>query len=179
MLKTRILQSCMVIGSMGLMMGMTALADNTPQLQPDQVAQYMAPPQPAPQSFGAIAHNNVDNTAQPSTADSDSVLQPVKLGDVTYVTGGIGDEERNAMKESEKDYNLRILSASKTGDFVGDTHIVISRKGEPVLDAQSGPMMFVNLPSGNYVVEATSDGQTKKQNVTIGKSKPSYVRLSW
>jgi hypothetical protein len=83
------------------------------------------------------------------------------------------------MKQVENDYNLRIMSASKSGDFVGDTRIVITRNGQLVLDAQSGPLFFVNLPAGPYVVEATSDGQNRKQNVTVGKSKSSHIRLTW
>ena len=41
---------------------------------------------------------------------ADELLSPQQEGDITYVTGGIGDEERTAMRSVQHDYNLHVLS---------------------------------------------------------------------
>jgi hypothetical protein len=109
-----------------------------------------------------------------------SLPQPQQEGAITYVTGGIGDEERDALKAQKKDYNLSIVSADKSGAYVGDTRVVISnRQGEKLLDTQAGPLFYANLPPGNYVVEGDSEGQIRKQNITVAEGKPASVHFTW
>jgi hypothetical protein len=116
----------------------------------------------------------------PQQADAYTSLQPMQSGEIRYVTGGIGDDERNAMKAMEKDYDLRVMSASRSGAFVGDTKInIMSSNGGPVLTTVAGPLFYADLPNGKYVVEAGNEGQTKRQNVVIAHGKPVYVHLSW
>ena len=91
--------------------------------------------------------------------------------DVKYVTGGIGEDERMDLEAVKADYNVRITNARKTGAFVEDTHVVISRKMgkefEPILDVNAGPLTYVELPAGSYLVEATRYGETKKKNLVV------------
>jgi hypothetical protein len=109
------------------------------------------------------------------------VLPPQKSGDVTYITGGVGDEERNALSEAKAEFNLYVMSAEKDGAFLGDTQIVIrSAKGDAqLLNVTAGPLLYVKLPPGAYVVEASADGQTKKEKVTIGTKNAANVHFSW
>ncbi len=107
-------------------------------------------------------------------------LQPVQVGDVTYVTGGIGDDERSAIESEKNNYNLHIMSAMKTGEFVSDTTIVIRNKqGEELLNTTSGPLFYANIPAGNYTVESTNDGQTKSQKIAIRKGGSAHVHFGW
>lgn len=107
-------------------------------------------------------------------------LQPQQTGNVTYLTGGIGDEERDAMKSVKNSYNFSLMSASKAGEFVGDTQVVISdRQGNRLINTQAGPLFYAQLPPGHYTVEAMSEGQVRKQNITIAQGRPSNVHFSW
>ena len=102
--------------------------------------------------------------------------------DVTYVTGGVGNSEREAIEAAKADYNVHILSASASGEFVGDTHVVISRKTadgvEEVLNVDSGPLLYVRLPAGDYTLVAELGEQKKEQKFSVA-SKPVTINLGW
>jgi len=107
-------------------------------------------------------------------------IEPQQSGNVTYITGGIGDEEREAVKSVKNDYNLSIISASKDGAYVGNTHVVIAdRNGESLVDTNADPLFYAQLPPGKYIVKGESRGQTRTQNVTIAENKPAHVHFSW
>lgn len=112
--------------------------------------------------------------------DMSGLPQAHQAGDITYITGGIGDEERDALKAVEHDYNLHVMSAGVSGAFSGNTHInITSRKGDELVSADAGPIFYANLPPGRYVVDATSEGQERKQAVTISSGHAEHVHFSW
>lgn len=127
------------------------------------------PAEPAPRDIPMIETQN-DVTSSP---------------EVTYVTGGVGDEEREAIEASKGDYNLHITNASTSGEFVGDARVVISRHGanggtEQMLNIVAGPLLNVKLPSGTYRVTATLGQQVKRQAVAVKKKgAPVVVHLGW
>lgn len=106
--------------------------------------------------------------------------QPTQNGNITYITGGIGDEERNALQAVKNHYNLSIMSAGVSGAFAGDTHIIIrDRAGNEVINTDAGPLFYANLPAGQYVVESSSEGQTHSNKVTVGSGKTANLHLTW
>jgi len=101
-------------------------------------------------------------------------------GNITFVTGGIGDEERDALKAVEHEYNLHVMSAGVSGAFVGDTNLTIrTRQGEELLTTDAGPIFYALLPPGRYVVEAEHGGQIRKQAISIGRGTAEHVHFSW
>ena len=127
---------------------------------------------------GAIAQEN--SSADEQIGVFTSLPQPQHAGNVTFITGGIGDEERAALQQSKKSYNLYVTSAGSNGDFEGDTHLTIRDKnGDAVVSAVSGPRFYAKLPAGSYVVEATSGDQTIKRNITVGASHSANIDLRW
>ncbi len=107
------------------------------------------------------------------------MLQVQQQNDVSYVSGGVGQEEIDALEAVKRNYNLRITSADKTGRYAGDVHIVITdRQNNIRLDAMGGPLFYANLPDGRYIVEGTSEGLSHKQAVTISGGKPVSVRFN-
>lgn len=106
-------------------------------------------------------------------------LTPVQSGDITYVTGGIGRDEVDALKATQGAYNLHVMSSSISGHFVGDTNLtLIDHKGTPVLTADAGPIFYAKLPAGTYTVEAAHEGIVKKQRVTVG-TRSARVNFAW
>ena len=112
---------------------------------------------------------------------ADNFLPDVQQqGEIYYITGGIGDEETSAMQSERGDYNLQIMNADKQGHFSGYPHIIITdMQHNELLNADSGPLFYTNLPSGRYIVEGSSMGQTKSQNIVISGAKTSHVRFVW
>lgn len=118
-------------------------------------------------------------SASPAWAQ-DSPLEVQQQGNFSYVTGGIGDDEKSQLETTQHNYNLCVMNADKAGHFSGDTRIVISDlQRNPLLDATTGPLFYANLPKGKYIVEGYSAGQTKKQTVNISNTKPTHIRFIW
>jgi len=115
-----------------------------------------------------------------SSVLADTLPAVQQSGDVTYITGGIGDEERDALKAVKQDYNLRILSAGVQGAYVGDAHIIISdNKGQELLNTNGGPIFYAKLPNGHYAVSEERHEETKKQSIVISASKPTDITFRW
>jgi hypothetical protein len=139
-----------------------------------------ATPQPNPAATNPASYGANVGAAAAQSDTQDAAPQPIQVGGTTYVTGGIGDDERDALDSVKKNYNLHVLNASKSGAYIGDTHVVVrNRQGSEVLNVSSGPILLANLPTGTYTLVASSEGQNKTEPVKIGGTKPVSVRLTW
>ncbi|HUY68988.1 MAG TPA: hypothetical protein VMV79_06770 [Alphaproteobacteria bacterium] len=113
-------------------------------------------------------------------ADSDIAgLQPVIKGDVTYVTGGIGEDERKALEAMKKDYNLHVINADRSGAFAADVVISIHGDGVDLAVSGTGPLFYAKLPPGAYTISATCDGQQQKKQIRVTRGKPLNLLFSW
>lgn len=118
-------------------------------------------------------------------AESEPVLLPenetVVVGDVSYVSGGVGEESREQLKAFAAAFNLKLLLAHKSGAYIGDVQIVIvDGKGKEILKAVAeGPIFMANLPAGRYEVIATTEGLTQKLRATVVKGKLGTLVFRW
>ena len=111
---------------------------------------------------------NEPTDAQPYTPSS--AITPQNQNGIAFMSGGVGMAERDALKASANQYNLKLTLAAKNGDYLSDTQVQISKSGGgEVLNATSdGPLFYAQLPAGSYKVSVTSGGSTKTQNVKVG-----------
>lgn len=100
---------------------------------------------------------------------------------VSYLTGGIGEDERADIEADRGQYSLHISSARADGAFVENTRVRITNdKGEVVLDVGAGPLLYVDLPPGKYTLEAAHQGQNKTQKIELSAKRPAGdVHLQW
>lgn len=111
---------------------------------------------------------------------ADNILQPVQVGEVTYISGGVGADERAELEVAKKDYNLHIMNAGTKGELMGGALITIhDAKGAEVLNVQSEPLLYVKLPVGSYLVEGTNNEVSRKQKITISAKQPAHIHFSW
>ena len=105
----------------------------------------------------------------------------VRAADVPYVSGGTGADEREGLLAKEKEYNLKIITAEKSGDYLAGVKVVIeSARKERVLDAtMEGPILLAKLAPGTYTVRATSERQTLAQTVIIPAQGLRQVDFRW
>lgn len=89
--------------------------------------------------------------------------------DVPHVSGGVGAGARDELLAKEKEYNLKVIAAEKSGDYLAYVKVVIeSANQERLLDiTMEGPILLARLAPGTYTIRATSSGQTLTQTVTI------------
>ncbi|MCK9635383.1 MAG: carboxypeptidase regulatory-like domain-containing protein [Methylobacter tundripaludum] len=109
-------------------------------------------------------------------------LNPQTQGDVTFVSGGIGEDERNAMKTIKGDYNLNLLFAAKgSGEFAADLNVRIAdAKGNVLVETVTdGPYLFARLKPGNYIVTAEKDGKVMRQKARIGNNRATSLSFYW
>lgn len=120
----------------------------------------------------------------PSTvlAQSDAfTLVEKNYGNATYVSGGIGDEEVDEIRQRERDFNLKLLFAERDGSYLGSVDVVVlDPKGEAVLEVNSaGPFLLAKLPPGSYVIKVSMDGQAQQRKVLITDKRRSEGVFRW
>lgn len=108
--------------------------------------------------------------------------QPKTEHGITYLSGGIGEDESTAMKAEVKDYPLSLVfSAGKDGAYLAEIPVTIKdRAGNTVLDTVShGPIMLLKLAPGEYRIEATRNGDALHRTVSVKAKGDTQVVLHW
>lgn len=92
-----------------------------------------------------------------------------QFGETAYVSGGIGDEERDEIRQRKKDFNLQLLFAERDGSYLADVAVRLQdARGRTVLDTgAAGPFLLVRLPAGNYLLKATANGQEQQAKLSV------------
>jgi hypothetical protein len=95
--------------------------------------------------------------------------QAVTQGNVSWVSGGVGDPSVERMQAMSRDYNLKAIFALKTGNYVADVPVVVTdARGNKAIDTVSGgPWFLARLPPGTYRVSATFGGETLAQVANV------------
>jgi hypothetical protein len=106
--------------------------------------------------------------------------QPITQNEVTFLCGGVGEQEQAYMKEQAKSYDMMLTFATRSGAYLANVDVDIQdSKGNDVLQANcDGPMMLVDLPrSGTYRVRAETSGYTRNSTVKVvaGKNRSSHT----
>lgn len=112
----------------------------------------------------------------------ESPLKPETQSGVTFVGGGIGETEREALQTLKGDYNLNLLFAYKgSGEFMSDVNVRIAdAKGNVLVETLvEGPYLFANLKPGNYLISAVKDGNEIRQKAKIAGSKTTPLTFYW
>ncbi len=120
----------------------------------------------------------------PSTAaDTLASLEARQYGPVLFVSGGVGEEERQQIENLSPDYPLQLLFATKgsPNEYLADVGVQIKDKdGKVVLDAVSqGPLLLAKMPPGKYSISADNDGVVKRQTIQVAGAKPHRVVFIW
>ena len=115
-------------------------------------------------------------------ADTSHAPQAQTSNGITFRTGGVGKDERDALLLVTKSYPLKVvLAGSGDAPFVADATIrVLDSAGKPLVEANgAGPLLFADVPSGTYQVEASLRGQAQKKSVTVTKGKQTPVSFTF
>ena len=108
---------------------------------------------------------------------------PVKTSPVgtKYVVGGVGDDERQAMRTAYKHYKLRVEIAEKGGAYSADMQLKLrDAQGKELVDVLvDGPWLLVDIPSGVYTLEVSKGGGNFSQKITLGNEAQQHVVFIW
>ena len=117
--------------------------------------------------------------ASPSAAKSDEVVRAPS--GITYVSGGVGSEAVDRLKSMEKDFDLKMVFANTSGEYLSDVKLtLLDASGRVVLDVTSeGPLLMAKLPAGNYQIDATFEGHSESRKVTVATDTLRTVDFRW
>lgn len=93
-----------------------------------------------------------------------------ELGGIRVLHGGVGFEEREAMRNAAERYNLQLTFArAGTGAYLAGVRVQIrDATGKTVLDTvASGPWLYAALPDGSYTVSASHNSETLSHQIGI------------
>lgn len=100
-------------------------------------------------------------------------------GDVRYLNGGFGVEERETMPAG---FPLKAVFATDNGKLLSKVAVTIrDAAGKSVFQvaANDGPWLLVGLKPGSYAVEAVHNGHKKTATVTVPAKGTATCLLTW
>jgi hypothetical protein len=105
-------------------------------------------------------------------------------GKTTYVTGGIGEKEANAMKHAAGQYPLALQFVQKAkprDEYLAGVKVTVwNARKDKVLDVTSeGPYLLAKLPAGTYTIAADHRGKVERRTVTVEPKTPHTVVFEW
>lgn len=106
-------------------------------------------------------------------------LTPQTAGQISYVCGGVAQDEQQALNDEARNYNLSLLfTQGPRGEYLADVDVQITRHGKEVASFRAdGPRCLIKAPPASYNVIATYQGTTKRATVQTGSTH--NVQLRW
>jgi len=125
--------------------------------------------------------------ASAETPEEVSTLEapaPITAGNVTYLSGGVGDSEAESIRAIAKDYPLEVVFVQKLNkqeEFLAQVNVQIKdHHHNMMLDITTeGPFLLAKLPQGKYLVVAEHNGVVKQQWVRVGSKKHQKLVFWW
>jgi len=106
-------------------------------------------------------------------------------GPVSYVSGGIGEDQAAAKRRAAANYPLTLEMASTAAGprdaYISNAKVDIwDASGKDVLDITAeGPLVLVNLPSGTYHVAVNWNGTQRDKTVVVGGERRQHLMLEF
>jgi hypothetical protein len=144
--------------------------DIAPPEAPPASTEVIPPPPAAPPAQQAVTPALPPMNQAPTESQAPPALQAQQQGNITFVSGGAGDDDRDALKQVESQYNLRLLFAARNGDYLANVGVTLAdTKGNTVLDTiADGPIFYAHVPPGRYRLTVSNQGQSQSHDITIG-----------
>jgi len=102
-------------------------------------------------------------------------------GSVPYVSGGVGTESIDRLNAIASRFNLKLVFALKSGDYLSGVGVAITDSaGLRLLETTSkGPWFLTQLPAGNYRVVASFSGVAQTQQVAVAAATLTTADFRW
>lgn len=110
------------------------------------------------------------------------IRQATNEQQINFVTGGIGQEELTEMRQHEEQYNTRFSFANAADRaYLSDLHVRIRDAEENLIfeDKRVGPLLYIQLPSGQYELSAESNDVKKQTRFTVQETGIVREVITW
>lgn len=135
-----------------------------------------------PNLFAVVLSNFLLFLALPPAAVAqDEILAPGFANGIPYLSGGIGDEEREAIDRARNNYNIKLVLAEASGSYVSDVTLHITTVlGDPIISIPSaGPLVLLQLPPGTYLINAAYEGRNAQKRFDVSDNLAQTVNVLW
>lgn len=118
---------------------------------------------------------------QPPAFAQVEVLPPRFANGIPYISGGIGEEELEAIHRARKNYNIKIVLAEASGAYVSGVSLQLSTVlGEPLVSiADAGPLVLVQLPPGSYLITTGYKDRNTQKRFDVSDNVAQTVVIAW
>lgn len=109
-------------------------------------------------------------------------LKRESQGGIAFLSGGVGQHEREVLKEMGRDYSLKLIFSNRKGEYLSNVMVtVFNQKDEKILSTVSfGPWLFIDLPAGVFHLEASFQGDRKRfSQIRIEKGTQKVHAIQW
>lgn len=92
----------------------------------------------------------------PICSAEEDLFEIGREGDISFLSSGVGKQEREILKEIGKEYLLKLIFSNKKDKYLSNVIVkVFDQKDKTILTTVSnGPWLFIDLTSGIYHLEA-------------------------
>jgi hypothetical protein len=115
-------------------------------------------------------------------SSEEDFLKKGREGSIAFLSGGVGQQERETLKEMGKGYPLKLMFSNKEGKYLSDVIVKVRDQNDKTIltTVSDGPWLFINLPSGTYHLDASFKGNEKKiSKVNIEKETQKVISIQW
>lgn len=104
------------------------------------------------------------------------------VSSTAFANGGLSKDDQLRMRDLAPEYRLHLAFARKA-DGACLSHVAVAirdRDGHTIFElSNGGPLLFVNLPQGDYQIMATANGVTQTRPVTLDARSAQDVDFFW
>ena len=105
-------------------------------------------------------------------------------GNIAFISGGVGEDEANAMQTMSKNWPLSIefkRNLTCEEPSVAQVNLrILGANSEPIFESIiNGPMFLGRLMPGNYGLSATKGEVTQTRDIQIYEGKSLHIVISW
>ena len=114
-------------------------------------------------------------------AGADDVPIVHQAGGLSYVSGGVGDESLQSLRERVSEFNLKLVFAMTSGAYLSNVRVTVAdARGKTLVEAISdGPWFLAKLPAGEYRVVASYAGKAIERSVAVDATALKTVDFRW
>jgi hypothetical protein len=132
----------------------------------------------------AIAVSGLALTLNANGAPASAVPATQKQGEVTYVMGGVGQAEADAIKHVARYYPLELeflLKAKPKDEYLSDVKVRIKDSHDRmVLNVTAdGPFLLAKMPVGKYTVSAERNHKVEHRHIEIAAKEHQRIVFEW
>jgi hypothetical protein len=102
---------------------------------------------------------------------------------VSYVSGGVGDDERHAIEALSEQFDFKLMLALNGEPLAGDAQAqvrIVNSKSATLIDTiTEGPLFFAKLPAGTYTVICSLNDKQEIRSVTVIDGKQEQLAINW